>query len=99
MKTKVLLFTGIIILSLLSCKKDSQGPSTTSSKFTYNGKEYALGKGYIHHDLDKRFDVSFFSSGVSVITENSALFVDGPGSWISPGFRFGYSIRPVFRNI
>ncbi len=81
MKTKNLLLAIVIILLLMSCKKDSeQGSVTTSSKFTYDGKEYTLVKGYINNEVNTRFSVSFFSSGVSVMASAGVLNADGPGA-------------------
>ena len=83
MKTKNLLLPIVITLLLISCKKDSKPDSgTSSSKFTYDGQEYSLDKGYIHHDVDKRFIVSFFSSSVSVMASDGVLNADGPGAGI-----------------
>jgi hypothetical protein len=81
MKTKNLLSAIVIILLFISCKKNSdQSSITTSSKFTYDGNEYSLDKGYIHPDVGTRFDVSFFSSSVSVMASAGLLVLNGPGA-------------------
>ena len=81
MQTKNLLLPIVIILILISCKKNNeQNPGTTSSKFTYDGKEYPLDKGYIHSDVGTRFNVSFFSSTVSVMASDGVINVNGPGA-------------------
>ncbi len=81
MKTKNLLVTIVIISLLISCDKAKENdPLSTSSKFTYNGKEYPLDKGYIHHEVGTRFTVSFFSASITVTPDNGALFFDGKGN-------------------
>ena len=79
MKAKNLLIIIATIVALLnSCgkAKDSDVLST-ASKFSYNGKEYPLDKGYIHVQVGTRFYVSLFSSSVTVTTNNGELFMAG----------------------
>jgi hypothetical protein len=84
MKTNNLLLIVAISFSLLiSCSKNKHEDSPANeSKFTYNGKEYPLDKGYIHNELGTRFTVSFFSSSISVNTNNGGLFLDGKGNGV-----------------
>ena len=85
MQTRKLLLSVVIVLLLFAaCKKnkDSTSPASTN-KFTYDSKEYPLDKAYIHNEVGTRFNVSFFSSGISVNTNGGGgLFMDGKGSGV-----------------
>ena len=79
----LLLSVVTLLLLFVSCKKNKDGSSPASTnKFTYDSKEYPLDKAYIHNEVGTRFNVSFFSSGVSVNTSGGGLFVDGKGGGV-----------------
>jgi hypothetical protein len=85
METRNLLLSVVTVLLLfVSCKKNKDGSSPASTnKFTYDSKEYPLDKAYIHNEVGTRFNVSFFSSGISVNTSGvGGLFIDGKGSGV-----------------
>lgn len=85
MKAKNLLITIVTIMSLFnSCgKAKDSSPLSTLSKFSYNGKEYPLDKGYIHLSVGTRFYVSLFSSSVTITTNNGELFMAGKGNGVT----------------
>jgi hypothetical protein len=80
----LLLLVVPVLLLFTSCKKSKADNSPASvSKFTYDGKDYPLARGYIHNDVGTRFDVYFFSSGITVNDSGlGGLFFDGAGSGV-----------------
>lgn len=79
-KYSQLLFLTVMLL-FLSCNKDEKNDVLdTPSKFTYDGKEYPIDKGYIHLQVGTRFTVSLFSSGIAVDTSNDYLLLNGRGN-------------------
>jgi hypothetical protein len=73
-----------IIFSLLISCENEDNSLKTPSKFSFNGKEYSLDKGYIHHELGTQFYVYLLASSIEFIPsgDDGAYILKGGGMGI-----------------